>query len=143
MAAVTALQLTTRPRRIDPIAAAWGGLIGGIGLVVSGPRELLLRIGIVVIVGIIAGFLTGMRAIRHRVANAFAAWIAANVFYTLFVLAASLVHNLTGRSHAPAFCPGGVRTWAIVTGIGLLATIAGGLTANSLLRPASRRSNYS
>ena len=142
MTAVTALQLTNRPRRIDPIAAAWGGLVGGIGLVVAGPRELTLRIVIVVVVGIVAGFLTGMRAIRHRVLNAFAAWVAANVFYLAFVLAASLVHGATGRSHAPALLPGGLRTWGIVTAVGLVATIAGGMIADAWLRPAGRRANY-
>jgi hypothetical protein len=143
MTAVTALQLTNRPRRIDPIAAAWGGLVGGIGLVVAGPRELTIRIGIVIVVGIVAGFLTGMRAIRHRVLNAFAAWVAANIFYLVFVLAANLVHGATGRGHAPALAPGGLRTWGIVTAISLVATIAGGMIANALLRPAGRRSNYS
>jgi hypothetical protein len=142
MTAVTALQLTNRPRRIDPIAAAWGGLVGGIGLVAAGPRELTIRIGIVVVVGIVAGFLTGMRAIRHRVLNAFAAWVAANVFYLVFVLAADLVHRTTGRGHAPALLPGGLRTWVLVTAISLVATIAGGMIANALLRPAGRRANY-
>lgn len=142
MTAVTALQLTNRPRRIDPIAAAWGGLTGGIGLVVAGPREFALRVLIVVGVGVVAGFLTGMRAIRHRVLNAFAAWVAANVFYWGFVVVASLVHTATGRGHSPAFLPGGLRTWGIVTAVSLVATLVGGVIANGLLRSARRRSRY-
>jgi len=143
MTAVTALSLSARPRRIDPIAAAWGGLVGGIGLVVAGPRELGIRIVIVVVAGVLSGFLTGVRAIRHRIANAFAAWIVANVFYFAFVIAASMVHWITGRQHAPAFLPGGFGRWLVITLISLAATLIGGAIANTLLRPASRRSNYS
>jgi len=143
MTAVTALSLSARPRRIDPIAAAWGGLVGGIGLVIAGPRELAIRIVIVLIAGVLSGFLTGMRAIRHRVANAAAAWIVANLFYFAFVVAASFVHWITGRQHAPSFFPGGIGRWLAITLISLVATLIGGVIANSLLRPASRRSNYS
>jgi hypothetical protein len=143
MTAVTALKLSARPRRIDPMAAAWGGLVGGLGLVIAGPRELTIRIMIVVIAGVISGFLTGVRAIRHRIANAFAAWVVANLFYFAFVIAASIVHWLTGRQHAPAFLPGGIQRWLTITLVGLIATLIGGGIANTLLRPASRRSNYS
>jgi hypothetical protein len=143
MAPVTVLNLSARPRRIDPIAATWGGLVGGIGLVVAGPRELGVRIMIVVIAGVIAGFLTGVRAIRHRLANAATAWLVANLFYVAFVVAANVVHWITGHQHAPALLPGGLRRWALVTLISLAATLVGGGIANSLLRPASRRSNYS
>ena len=143
MAPVTVLNLSTRPRRIDPIAATWGGLVGGIGLVVAGPRELAVRIVIVGVVGVIAGFLNGVRAIRHRFANAAAAWLVANVFYVAFVIAATVVHWVTGHRHAPAFLPGGLPRWTLVTLISLAATLIGGGIANSLLRPASRRSNYS
>ena len=142
MTAVTALQLTNRPRRLDPIAAAWGGLIGGIGLVVAGPRELALRVLIVVGVGVVAGFLTGVRAIRNRVLNAFAAWVAANVFYWAFAIVATGVHTATGRGHSPAFLPGGLRTWSAVTAVSLAATLVGGAIANGLLRSAGRRSHY-
>jgi hypothetical protein len=143
MAAVTTLQLSKRQRRIDPIAAAWGGLVGGIGLVVAGPRELALRVAIVMIVGVIAGFLTGVRAIRHRIANAWVAWMLANLFYWAFVLAAHILHTLSARRAPPLYFPGGVRTWAIVTVMSLIATLVGAAVANTLLRPASRRSNYS
>ena len=143
MTAVTALNLSARPRRIDPIAAAWGGLVGGIGLVIAGPRELAIRILIVVAAGVLSGFLTGVRAIRHRVANAFAAWVLANLFYCAFVIAAGIVHWITGRKHTPAFIPGGIGRWLVITLISLAATLIGGAVANSLLRPASRRSNYS
>ena len=142
MTTVTALNRSSRPRRIDAIAATWGGLVGGIGLIVSGPRELPVRIAIVLIVGCVAGFLTGVRAIRNRVANAAAAWAIANILYVAFVAAATVVHQINGR-HAPAFAPGGLARWTEVTLIGLVATIVGGGIANSLLRPASRRSNYS
>jgi len=54
-----------------------------------------------------------------------------------------VVHWITGRQHAPAFLPGGLRQWGAVTLISLAATLGGGVIANSLLRPASRRSNYS
>lgn len=143
MAAMTGLQRTAQPRRVDPIAAAWGGLVGGIGLVVATPRELALRVLIVVVAGILAGFLTGMRAIRNRYANAVAAWVAANVFYAGFIAAATLVHVVDGQRAAPAFDPGGIRRWLVITAIGLGATLAGGAIANLLLRPAGRRSNYS
>jgi len=143
MAAVTTLQLSNRQRRIDPIAASWGGLVGGIGLVVAGPRELALRVAIVAIAGVIAGFLTGVRAIRHRIANAWAAWILANLFYWVFVLAAHLVHAISARRTPPSYLPGGIQTWVVVTVIGLLTTVIGAAIANTLLRPASRRSNYS
>jgi hypothetical protein len=143
MTTVTVLNLSTRPRRIDPIAATWGGLVLGIGLVIAGPRDLAVRIAIVVIVGVIAGFLTGVRAIRHRLANAAMAWVVANLFYFAFVAAASIVHWITGRQHAPAFLPGGPQRWLLVTLVSLVATLVGGGIANALLRPASRRSNYS
>jgi hypothetical protein len=143
MTAVTALQLSNRPRRLDPIAAAWGGLIGGIGLIVAGPRDTGLRIVIVVAVGIVAGFLTGMRASRHRVLNAFAAWVVANVFYSAFVVVAGAVHAATGRGRTPELLPGGAETWGLVTAIGLVATLLGGVIANAMLRSTSRRSRYS
>ncbi len=143
MTAVSALSLSSRPRRLDPIAAAWGGLVGGIGFVIAGPRDLVLRIMIVLIAGVIAGFLTGMRAQHHRFLNATAAWLAANLFYFAFVVAANIVHWTTGRQHAPAFIPGGLGRWLVVMLIGLAATLVGGAIANTLLRPASRRSNYS
>jgi hypothetical protein len=143
MAAVTTLQLSNRQRRIDPIAAAWGGLVGGIGLVVSGPRELAVRVAIVAIVGIIAGFLTGVRAIRHRIANAWVAWILANLFYWAFVVAAHVVHAISSHRTPPAYLPGGIRTWIAVTAIGLVTTLVGAAIANTLLRPGTRRSNYS
>jgi len=142
MAAVTVLNRSSPPPRLDTIAATWGGLIAGIGLIVAGPRELGLRIAIVVVVGVVAGFLTGMRAIRHRFLNAAAAWLVANVFYVAFVAAAAIVHLLTGP-HAPPLDPGGIRRWAAVTAISLLATLVGGGIANTMLRPAARRSNYS
>jgi hypothetical protein len=142
MAPVTVLNRSSRPRRVDAIAATWGGLVGGIGLIVAGPRDLALRIAIVVVAGCIAGFLTGMRAIRNRFSNAVAAWAIANILYVAFVIAAAGVHLITGP-HAPALDPGGLKLWGEVTLISLVATLVGGSLANSLLRPAGRRSNYS
>jgi len=134
------LNSSARLQRIDAIAAAWGGLVGGIGLIIAGPRELMIRIGITVIIGVVAGFLTGVRAVRNRIMNAAIAWILANCFYVTYVVAAQIVHLITGPA-APALFPGGVTEWTQVTLIFGLATLGGGGVAHLLLRPSRRRTH--
>ena len=59
------------------------------------------------------------------------------------MIAALVVHEIGGQRSTPSLDPGGVMRWVTVTAISLAATLAGGAIANLLLRPASRRSNYS
>ncbi len=140
MTSVITLNSSARLQRIDAIAAAWGGLVGGIGLILAGPRELAIRVAITVIIGVVAGFLTGVRAGRNRIMNAAIAWVLANCFYVAYVIAAQIVHLITGPA-APALLPGGATEWAQVTLISGLAILGGGAVAHLLLRPSRRRTH--
>lgn len=141
MTPVTTTARRRAARRIDPIAAGWGGLAGAIGLLVGSPRDLAQRIVIVAVAFLLAGFLAGVRAIGARIAHAVAAWVAAIVVYLAFVAVTAVVDILGGPARAePA--PDGMGTSLVVLGVSFVAVLCGGSLANSWLRPGGQSRGY-
>jgi len=137
MAPVTATARRRPGARIDPIAAGWGGLAGGVGLMVGSPRDVVQRVLVVAVASLASGFLAGVRAIGRRMAHAMAAWVVAVALLVAFVVVTAAVAVVAGPDGVdPA--PGGWRTTAAVLAMSLALTLAGGAVANSWLRPAGQ-----
>lgn len=124
--------------RIDPIASAWGGLAGSIGLMIGSGRDWPARLIITAAAFGIGGFLSGVRAAGRRLVHAVAAWIAAYAIHTAFIVLASMI-DLFGGPDAPALVPGGASAWAVAAGWALLWAVAGAMLVNRWLAPAGRR----
>jgi hypothetical protein len=124
--------------RIDPIAAAWGGLAGSIGLMAGSGRDWPARLVITAVAFGIGGFLAGVRAMGRRLAHGVASWVAAYAIHAAFILLASIVDILGGRD-APEIAPGGASAWAVAAGWALLWSLAGAMLVNRWLAPAGRR----
>jgi hypothetical protein len=142
MTAVTATPRGRGADRIDPIAAAWGGLVGAVGLMAGGPREIGQRLAIAIAAFLLAGFLAGVRAMNRRIRHAGYAWVVAQAIYAAFVLLAAVVDALGGPAH-PDLVPGTGREWLLVNGVALGCALAGGAVANSWLRPGGQGKRYS
>lgn len=123
--------------RLDPIAAAWGGLVGSIGLMAGAGRDWPARLTAAALSFGLGGFLAGVRAAARRPAHAVAAWAAAYVIHACFVVIARVIESLGGPD-APAVVAGGGRDWLIAAAWALGFALLGGLIANSWLRPAGR-----
>jgi hypothetical protein len=124
--------------RIDPIAAAWGGLAGSIGLMVGSGRDWPARLLITAVAFGIGGFLSGVRAMARRLAHAVAAWVAAYAIHATFIVLATAI-DIGGGRDAPALAPGGASAWAIAAGWALLWALVGAMLVNRWLAPAGRR----
>jgi hypothetical protein len=142
MAAVSATPRGRPSGRIDPIAAAWGGLVGGVGLMAGGPRDLAARLAIVAAAFLLAGFLAGVRSIARRVVHAAYAWAVAQGLYLVFVALAT-VGSALGGPDPPDALPGTGEEWLLVTAASLVCAVLGGALANSWLRPAGQGKRYS
>lgn len=142
MGPVTATARRRAVTRLDPVAAGWGGLTVGIGLLVGTPREIAQRVVVVCVLGVLGGFLAGVRAIGRRPAHAVAAWVAGVGFFAAFVLVTWLVDLFGGPDHAHLIPDGPVRS-AVVLALSLLAALGGGTLANSWLRPGGQAGRYS
>lgn len=128
--------------RLDPIAAAWGGLVGAIGLLSGSGRELPARVLIVLVAFAVGGFLAGVRAIARRQAHALAAVVVAYGLGAAFVVVAA-VADLLGGPNPPSFIPHGPRDSAVAAVAAVAAAFVGGAVANRWLRPVSRGKRYS
>jgi hypothetical protein len=137
MTAVTATARRRAATRLDPIAAGWGGLTGGIGLLVGSPRDLGQRVLIVAALSVLGGFLAGVRAINTRIGHAVAAWWVSVAIYVAFVLLTWVVDLAGGPGHADML-PDGARRTAIVLGVSAAGALLGGALANSWLRPGGQ-----
>lgn len=126
--------------RLDPIAAAWGGLVGAIGLMTGSRRELASRLVITCAAFAIGGFLAGVRTIDRRAAHAVASWAAGHGLWIAFVVLAAVADALGGPD-PPSLTPHGHTDTLFALAAALLAALAGGWLANSWLRPGrqSRR----
>jgi hypothetical protein len=124
--------------RIDPIAAAWGGLAGAIGLMAGSGRDWPARLLITAVAFGIGGFLSGVRAMGRRLAHGVASWVAAYAIHAAFILLASVIDILGGRD-APEIAPEGASAWAVAAGWALLWSLAGAMLVNRWLAPAGRR----
>ena len=86
----------------------------------------------------IGGFLAGVRAAGRRVAHAVAAWAAGYAIHACFIVLASAI-DVAGGPAAPPLVAGSGTQWLYALGWAFLWALAGGLIANSWLRPAGRR----
>lgn len=123
---------------LDAIAISWGGLVASIGLMAGGNRDWPLRLAAGAAAFAVAGFLAGVRASSRRVAHALAAAVAGYAIHAAFIAIATVIDGLGGPD-APALVPGGGRDWALAALWAVAFAAAGGLLANSWLRPAGRR----
>lgn len=121
--------------RIDPIAAAWGGLAGAIGLMLGAGRDWPARLAITAVAFFLAGFLSGVRASGRRYAHAGAAWLVAHLIHAGFVLLATAIDGFVGPS-APELVPGGGRAWLIAAAWSFVAAALGAVMVNRWLTPA-------
>ena len=122
---------------LDAMAIAWGGLVASIGLMAGGGRDWPLRLAAAAITFGIGGFLAGVRASSRRPVHALAAGAAGYLIHAVFIALARLIDTLGGPD-APALVPGTGRDWAFAAVWALAFAAAGGLVANSWLRPAGR-----
>lgn len=128
--------------RLDPIAAAWGGLVGAIGLMTGSRRELAARLVITCAAFAVGGFLAGVRTIDRRAAHAVASWIAGHALWVAFVVLAALA-DVLGGPDPPSLIPGGSSNTLLAVLAALASALAGGWVANSWLRPTGRSRRYS
>ena len=123
--------------RLDPIAAAWGGLVASIGLMAGAGRDWPARLAAGAISFGLGGFLAGVRAAGRRPRHAGAAWVAAYVIHGAFIGVARVIDTVGGPD-APALAAGGASAWAAAAVWTLLWALLGGAVANAWLRPAGR-----
>lgn len=124
--------------RLDLIAVVWGGLAASIGLMAGAGREWPARLGIAAVSFAVGGFLAGVRAAGRRIAHAVGAWVAAYAIHACFVALARLI-DAFGGPDAPPLVAGSGEQWLYALAWAFLMALAGGLVANSWLRPAGRR----
>ncbi|MCC6832706.1 MAG: hypothetical protein IT200_15295 [Thermoleophilia bacterium] len=120
--------------RLDPIAAAWGGLVGAIGLMTGSRAELASRLVITCAAFAVGGFLAGVRTIDRRAAHAVASWGVGHALWVVFVLLAAIADGL-GGPNPPSLVPHGATDTFIAVAAALAAALTGGWVANSWLRP--------
>jgi len=134
--------LTTRPAgittRIDLIPIVWGGLAASIGLMAGAGRDWPARLGAAALSFGIGGFLAGVRAAGRRIVHAIGAWVAGYAIHAGFIALATVI-DLAGGPSAPHLIPGSGTQWLYALGWAFLVALAGGLVANSWLRPVGRR----
>lgn len=128
--------------RLDPIAAAWGGLVGAIGLMTGSRREMASRLLIAGVAFAVGGFLAGVRTIDRRAAHAVAACVVAYALYVVFVVIAAVADWLGGPD-PPSLIPGGLVDTVTAGGVAVASALLGGLLANSWLRPGGQARRYS
>lgn len=120
--------------RLDPIAAAWGGLVGAIGLMTGSRREMASRLVITCAAFAVGGFLAGVRTIDRRAAHALASWAVGHAMWVGFVVLSAIADGLGGPD-PPSLTPGGHTDTLTAAAAALAAALAGGWLANSWLRP--------
>ena len=123
------------PSRLDPIAAAWGGLVAAVGLMVGAERDWPLRLTAAALAFCLGGFLAGVRASARRPAHALAAAVMGYLLHAVYVALARIVDAFAGPD-PPALAPDSTRAWALAAVWALIFALIGGLIANSWLRPA-------
>ncbi|MFN8108904.1 MAG: hypothetical protein U0Y82_03540 [Thermoleophilia bacterium] len=125
----------------DPIPAAWGGLVGAIGVMVGGGHSMPIRLSIAVVAYALGGFLAGVRAGTRRLPHALAGWVVSIAIALAFVLLSAAAHVFGADSEAELL-PGGAGATLTTLAVGLAGCAAGGLLAHRWLRPKARRRRY-
>lgn len=125
-------------RRLDPYAAAWGGVIGAIGLMAGSGLGLPARFIVIGLTFAIAGVAAGLRAIANRQINATAAWVVAHLLALAFVTLSAVASLITGPA-APSLTPGGLSATVASALIGLFAALLGAVVTDHWLRPRKTR----
>jgi hypothetical protein len=100
-------------------------------------RDWPLRLAAAAVTFAVGGFLAGVRASSRRVAHAVGAWLAGYAMHAAFVAIARVIEASGGRE-APALLPGTGRDWLLAAAWALAFALAGGLAANTWLRPVGR-----
>jgi len=124
--------------RLDLIAVVWGGLAASVGLMAGAGRDWPARLAASALSFGIGGFLAGVRAAGRRIAHAIGAWVAGYVIHACFIALATIIDAFGGPDAPPLVAGTGTR-WLYALGWAFLMALAGGLVANSWLRPAGRR----
>jgi len=124
--------------RLDLMAVVWGGLAASVGLMAGAGRDWPARLAAAALSFGIGGFLAGVRAAGRRIAHAIGAWVAGYAIHACFIALATAIDALGGPD-APSLVAGSGTQWLYACGWAFLWALAGGLVANSWLRPASRR----
>ena len=121
-------------RRLDPYAAAWGGVIGAVALMVGSGLGLVTRFVIIGVTFVVAGAAAGLRALADRQLNATGAWATAHVLAVAFVVLSGLITVLVGPDGPPLF-PGGFTTTLTAAVLALFAALLGAVMTNRWLTP--------
>lgn len=137
-------QMTTVPVRerdpVDLIAAAWGGLVASVGLMVGADRDWPLRLGLVALTFFIGGFLSGVRARSRRRLHGVVAALLGYVVFAAFVALAGIISTGVDRD-PPDPLRGGVGPTLLAVLWALAFALAGASIAERWLRPSRRRSS--
>lgn len=112
--------------------------MGSIGLMAGAGRDWPARLIAAALSFGLGGFLAAVRAAARRPFHAAAAWATAYVIHACFILLAHIIEAL-GGPQAPPLVAGGGGAWLVAAVWALAFALAGGIVANSWLRPAGRR----
>lgn len=123
------------------MAVGWGGLVGTIGLAASSGSPVWVRAVAVIAAFAVGGFLSGVRTLDHRVANALAAWVFAWLLWGAICLVLWIV-AVSGGPSDPEFAPGGDGAALLITGASLVAAVVGALTADRRYSTKRLRRRY-
>jgi hypothetical protein len=76
---------TSSGLRFEPVAAAWGGLVPAIALIVTSTQPETLRLVVAVVAFAVGGFLCGIRADNRRTLHGAAAALIGIAIYVAFI----------------------------------------------------------
>ncbi len=128
------------PGHVDLIAAAWGGLVASVGLMVAGDRDLAIRLLVTAITFFVGGFLAGVRAGSRRRLHGVVAALLGVAIFAAFVALANVIATRTGPD-PPEFAPGGAIETAGVVLWSVAFAFLGASLAHRWLRPSRRRAS--
>jgi len=136
--------MTTLPVRdrghVDLIAAAWGGLVASVGLMVAGDRDLAIRLALTALTFFVGGFLAGVRAASRRRRHGVIAAFLGIAIFAAFVALANAIATRTGPD-PPELAPGGATETAAVLLWSVAFAFLGATLAHRWLRPSRRRAS--